>query len=96
MPSAPSSRIIQPPAPRKSAPAHRVVSRAEERCELVTGVLEARQLAGAARNVASDVYRENFDAVASPHHRTRSEESTFAGNHRRRTVRKMSLRGIER
>lgn len=51
--------------PPKSVPERRVALRVEARCELAKDVREAPQQVGVARSGAVDVYRENFDEVAS-------------------------------
>lgn len=86
-----SSRISHLRALRKSVLAHLIALLAAEQCELTMDALKAQPLAEVARNVASDVFRENFDAVASPHHRTRNGESMFARSRHRRIERTMSL-----
>jgi hypothetical protein len=60
-------------------------------CELATGVLRVRRLAVEAHIAASCDVHENFDAIATQHHRKRIEELGFGGNRRRKIVRKMSL-----
>lgn len=84
-------RIRLPPSLRKSAPEHRVVSPTEEQCERVMDVPEARRPEERARIVAFDVFRENFGAAASLHHRTRTEGSMSAENHRQRIEHKTNL-----
>jgi hypothetical protein len=60
-------------------------------CELTMDVLGVRQLAVEAHNAASYDVHENFDAIATQHHRKRIEELKCEGSHRRRIARRMSL-----
>lgn len=76
---------------RKSALERLVVSPIAERCALMMGALRARDLAAAVHSAAVDVARGNFDAVASPHHRRRTEESASEGSRRQRIERTKNL-----
>jgi hypothetical protein len=62
-------------------------------CELVMDALKARQLVEVVRIVAFDVFLENFDAIASSHHKTRNEESMSVESRHQRIERKMNLFG---
>lgn len=76
---------------RKSALERLVVSPIAERCALRMDALRARDLAAAVHSAAVDVARGNFDAVASPHHRRRTEESASEGSRRQRIERTKNL-----
>lgn len=76
---------------RRSVRAHLTGSLAEGRCGLAMDALEARQLGEVVHSVAADVFRENSDAVASPHHRRRNEGWGFVRSRRRRIERKTNL-----
>lgn len=60
-------------------------------CELAMDVLRVRLLAVEAHIAASCDVHENFDAIATQHHRKRIEVLRFEGNRHRKIVRKMSL-----
>jgi hypothetical protein len=52
---------------------------------------EVQLLAVVAHNVAADDVHENFDAIASSHHRTQSEVSVSVESRRRRIEHMMNL-----
>jgi len=83
--------IIRPQSFQRSALGHLIGSPAAGQCGLGRGAPAVRQLEVMARNVAAGVFRENFDEVASSHHRTRNEVLRFEGSRRRKIERTMSL-----
>lgn len=82
-----------PAAPRQSDFERQVATPAEVRYERATDAQEVQQWAAVARSVDADGGRENFDAVASRHHRKRNGVLMCEESHHRKIARMMSLLG---
>jgi hypothetical protein len=83
--------ISHPRLPQKSALEHPIESLTEAQYGRETDALEARQLEEEAHSVAFDVFRENFDANASSHHKTRTEGLMSLESRPQRIERMMNL-----